>query len=70
MWLTVKAGDKEGWTLDEDLRVYDDNAFSPMTFDRPASFDMTTTIRGIDIDPPAPGLTGGPPDPPPGRRAK
>ncbi|GAA3971089.1 mycofactocin biosynthesis FMN-dependent deaminase MftD [Actinomadura viridis] len=50
VWLAIKAGNEQGWTLRENLRAYDELGFSPTIFDRPTSFDLTTTILGVDID--------------------
>lgn len=50
VWLAVKAGNEQGWTLDENVRAFNDLGFSPTIFDRPTSFDLSTTILGIDVD--------------------
>ncbi|MEU3657742.1 pre-mycofactocin synthase MftD [Streptomyces sp. NPDC032161] len=50
VWLAVKAGNEQGWTLDENLRAFNELGFSPTVFDRPTSFDLRTTVLGIDID--------------------
>ncbi|KID31648.1 heme/flavin dehydrogenase, mycofactocin system [Prauserella sp. Am3] len=50
VWLAIKAGNEKGWTLDDNLRAYDEIGFSPTIFDRPTSFDTKTTVLGIDID--------------------
>ncbi|MFI9629626.1 pre-mycofactocin synthase MftD [Streptomyces sp. NPDC052042] len=50
VWLAVKAGNEQGWTLDENLRAFSELGFSPTVFDRPTSFDLRTTVLGMDID--------------------
>ncbi|TCP47303.1 L-lactate dehydrogenase (cytochrome) [Tamaricihabitans halophyticus] len=50
VWLAVKAGNEQGWTLDENLRAASELGFSPQIFDRPTSFDLSTSVLGIDVD--------------------
>lgn len=50
VWLAVKAGNEQGWTLRENVRAFDELGFSPTIFDRPTSFDTKAKILGIDID--------------------
>ena len=50
VWLAIKAGNEQGWTLDENLRAYNELGFSPTVFDRPTSFDLSTQVLGLDID--------------------
>lgn len=50
VWLAVKAGNEQGWTLDENLRAFNELGFSPTVFDRPTSFDTKTSVMGVDID--------------------
>ena len=52
VWLAVKAGNELGWTLDENIRAYNDLGFTPTIFDRPTigQLDTKTTILGVDID--------------------
>lgn len=50
VWLAVKAGNEQGWTLRENIQAFNELGFSPTIFDRPTSFDTKTTILGIDID--------------------
>jgi heme/flavin dehydrogenase (mycofactocin system) len=50
VWLAVKAGNEQGWTLDENTRVFNELGFSPTIFDRPTSIDTKTTILGTEID--------------------
>ncbi|MCW2772409.1 MAG: mycofactocin system heme/flavin oxidoreductase MftD [Nocardioides sp.] len=50
VWLAVKAGNEQGWTLDENLRAFNELGFSPTIFDRPTTFDTKTTILGLDVD--------------------
>lgn len=35
IWLAVKAGNEQGWTLDENVRAFSELGFSPTVFDRP-----------------------------------
>lgn len=50
VWLAVKAGNEQGWTLDENVRAFDELGFSPRIFDRPTSFDLNTSVLGLDLD--------------------
>lgn len=50
VWLAIKAGNEQGWTLDDNLQAFNELGFSPTVFDRPTSFDMKTTVMGVDID--------------------
>ncbi|WP_028655058.1 pre-mycofactocin synthase MftD [Nocardioides sp. J54] len=50
VWLAVKAGNEQGWTLDENLRAYNELGFSPTVFDRPTNIDLKTSLMGLDID--------------------
>lgn len=52
VWLAVKAGNEQGWTLDENLRAYNDLGFTPTIFDRPIPdrLDTRTSILGMDVD--------------------
>ena len=52
VWLAFKAGNEQGWTLDENIRAYNDLGFSPTIFDRPTigKIDTKTTILGVDVD--------------------
>jgi heme/flavin dehydrogenase (mycofactocin system) len=50
VWLAVKAGNEQGWTLQENLRAFNELGFSPTIFDRPTTFDTKTTILGLDVD--------------------
>ncbi|MGO4103339.1 pre-mycofactocin synthase MftD [Leifsonia sp. YAF41] len=50
VWLAIKAGNEQGWTLDENIRAYNDLGFSPTIFDRPVRQDTRTSILGVDID--------------------
>ncbi len=50
VWLAVKAGNEQGWTLDENLCAFNELGFSPTVFDRPTSFDLRTRVLGIDVD--------------------
>ena len=52
VWLAVKAGNEQGWTLDENLRAYNDLGFTPTIFDRPTigKIDTKTHVLGVDID--------------------
>ncbi|MBM9463381.1 mycofactocin biosynthesis FMN-dependent deaminase MftD [Aeromicrobium sp. YIM 150415] len=50
VWLAVKAGNEQGWTLDDNLRAFNELGFSPTIFDRPTSFELGTRILGVDID--------------------
>ncbi|GAA1212672.1 pre-mycofactocin synthase MftD [Rhodoglobus aureus] len=52
VWLAFKAGNEQGWTLDENIRAYSDLGFSPTVFDRPSrgKIDTKTKILGVDID--------------------
>lgn len=50
VWLAVKAGNEQGWTLDDNLRVWSEIALSPTIFDRPTQFRTKTTVLGVDID--------------------
>ncbi|WP_193606744.1 pre-mycofactocin synthase MftD [Nocardioides lijunqiniae] len=50
VWLAVKAGNEQGWTLQENLRAFNELGFSPTIFDRPTTFDTRTTILGLDVD--------------------
>lgn len=50
VWLAVKAGNEQGWTLDENLRAFNQLGFSPTVFDRPTTFDLRTRVLGLDID--------------------
>lgn len=52
VWLAVKAGNEQGWTLDENLRAYNDLGFTPTIFDRPTlgKIETKTRVLGVDID--------------------
>ncbi|MGY2704838.1 MULTISPECIES: pre-mycofactocin synthase MftD [unclassified Nocardioides] len=50
VWLAVKAGNEQGWTLDENLRAFNELGFSPTIFDRPTTFDTRTSILGLEVD--------------------
>ena len=52
IWLAIKAGNEQGWTLNENVRAYNDLGFTPTIFDRPTigSIDTKTRILGVDID--------------------
>jgi heme/flavin dehydrogenase (mycofactocin system) len=52
VWLAVKAGNEQGWTLDENVRAYNDLGFTPTVFDRPTigKLDTKTRVLGVDID--------------------
>jgi heme/flavin dehydrogenase (mycofactocin system) len=52
VWLAIKAGNEQGWTLDENLRAYNDLGFTPTIFDRPTigKLDTKTRVLGVDID--------------------
>lgn len=50
VWLAVKAGNEQGWTLDDNIRAFNELGFSPTIFDRPSSIDMKTSVLGIDVD--------------------
>ncbi|MEO3779796.1 pre-mycofactocin synthase MftD [Micromonospora sp. B11E3] len=50
VWLAVKAGNEQGWTLDENLGAFNELGFSPRVFDRPTSFDLRTTVLGINVE--------------------
>lgn len=50
IWLAVKAGNEQGWTLDENVRAFSELGFSPTVFDRPTNFDLSTRVLGIDVE--------------------
>jgi len=50
VWLAVKAGNEQGWTLEENLRAFNELGFSPTVFDRPTSIDLRTSLLGLDIE--------------------
>ncbi|MGI8312240.1 pre-mycofactocin synthase MftD [Saccharopolyspora hattusasensis] len=50
IWLAVKAGNEQGWTLDENVRVFSELGFSPTVFDRPTNFDLSARVLGIDVE--------------------
>lgn len=50
VWLAVKAGNEQGLTLDDNIRAFSELGFSPTIFDRPTSFDMKTSILGLELD--------------------
>ncbi len=52
VWLAVKAGNEQGWTLDENLRAFNDLGFTPTIFDRPTlgKIETKTRVLGVDID--------------------
>lgn len=52
VWLAFKAGNEQGWTLEENIRAYNDLGFSPTIFNRPTigQIDTKTTILGVDVD--------------------
>lgn len=52
VWVAFKAGNEQGWTLDENVRAYNDLGFTPTVFNRPTrgEIDTKTRILGVDID--------------------
>src|SRR5690606_37289612 len=50
VWLAVKAGNEKGLTPADNERAFTELGFSPTVFDRPTSFDMKTSIMGVEID--------------------
>lgn len=50
VWLAIKAGNEKGLTPEDNERAFTELGFSPTIFDRPTSFDMSTSIMGVDID--------------------
>ncbi len=50
VWLAIKAGNEQGWTLTENIRAFNDLGFSPTIFDRPVKKDLETKILGMDLD--------------------
>lgn len=50
VWLAIKAGNEQGWTLDDNIRAFNELGFSPTVFDRPSTIDTKTSVLGIDVD--------------------
>lgn len=52
VWLAIKAGNEQGWTLTENIRAFNDLGFSPTVFDRPVmkNLDLKTKMLGMDLD--------------------
>lgn len=50
VWLAIKAGNEQGYTLQDNVRVFSELGFAPRVFDRPTSFDMRTSILGTDLE--------------------
>jgi L-lactate dehydrogenase (cytochrome) len=50
VWLAIKAGNEKGLTPADNERAFTELGFSPTIFERPTSFDMSTSIMGTKID--------------------
>lgn len=50
VWLALKAGNEQGWTPEENMNVFSKLGLQPTIFDRPTSFDLSTSVLGIDLD--------------------
>lgn len=50
VWLALKAGNEQGWTPEENVSAFSKLGLLPTVFDRPTSFDLSTSILDIDID--------------------
>ncbi|MBO1901795.1 mycofactocin biosynthesis FMN-dependent deaminase MftD [Leucobacter weissii] len=50
VWLAIKAGNEQGLTPADNERAFTELGFSPTVFERPTSFDTSTSIMGTKVD--------------------
>lgn len=49
VWLAIKAGNEQGWTPRENIEAFSELGLSPTIFDRPTSFDLSTSVLETPI---------------------
>lgn len=49
VWLAIKAGNEKGLTPADNDRAFTELGFSPTVFERPTSFNMKTSVMGVEL---------------------